>query len=139
MNLPIKKLADVPTPEYKSKDAAAFDLYAAQGTTIYAGERAIIPSGIAVAIPKSHVGLIWDRSGLAAKHGMHCLAGVIDSDYRGEIGIVLYNTSNAAYEVTKGDRIAQMLIQPVVQCDIQEFEQLEETQRADGGFGSTGK
>lgn len=140
MRLPIKRLdKEIDLPSYGSEQAAAIDLHAAEDMVFYKGEKHIVATGLAVAIPKGHVGLIWDRSGMAAKHGMHLLAGVIDADYRGEIKVVLANLGRRVYEVKRNDRIAQMLIQPVVHCDIQEVDELDDTARGDGGFGSTGK
>ena len=91
-----------------------------------------------MAIPVGNVGLIWDRSGLASKNSIHALAGVVDSCYRGEIGIVLINLGKEDFKVEKGMRIAQMLIQPVVNANILEEGELDGTKRGDGGFGSTG-
>ena len=91
-----------------------------------------------MAIPEGHVGLIWDRSGMAAKHGLHCLAGVVDSGYRGEIGVVMKHLGDEPFTVEKNMRIAQMLIQPVAAATIEEADSLEETDRGKDGFGSTG-
>jgi len=105
---------------------------------ISAGERVIVPTGIQMAIPEGYVGLVWDRSGLAAKHSLHCLAGVIDSGYRGEVGVVMINLGKEDFLVEKNMRIAQILIQPVELPSVVEVEDLDDTTRGDGGFGSTG-
>ncbi|MEK6821215.1 MAG: dUTP diphosphatase, partial [archaeon] len=91
-----------------------------------------------LAIPPHHVGLVWDKSGLASKHHLHTFAGVIDETYRGELNIVMGNFSSTPYMIEKGKKIAQLLIQPVVQPEIKEVEKLDETIRGTGGFGSTG-
>ena len=89
-------------------------------------------------IPKGYAGLIWDRSGLSSKHSLEKVAGVIDHDYRGEVGVVLHNQSDKNYKIAKGDKIAQMLIQKVERVKIIETENLSDTSRGSGGFGSTG-
>ncbi len=138
MKLKIQKIADVPLPKYAHPGDAGMDLYSAEDLVLKPGERKVVKTGICVAIPEGHVGLVWDRSGLAAKNSLHVLAGVIDSGYRGEIGVVLINLSDEKFEITKGMRIAQMLIQPVVSVEIEETKSLDETSRNEGGFGSTG-
>ena len=125
-------------PHYVHDGDAGVDLYATENYVLKPGERALVSTGIAFAIPKGYVGLIWDRSGLAAKNSMHVLAGVVDSGYRGEVKVVLINLGNEDFSVTKGMRIAQMLIQPVISADIEEVDSLDETSRNQGGFGSTG-
>jgi dUTP pyrophosphatase len=91
-----------------------------------------------MAIPEGHVGLIWPRSGLAYKHGLDVFAGVIDSGYRGDIGVILFNSQYNSYEISKGDRIAQILIQKVEDYELLEVEDLDSTERNSGGFGSSG-
>ena len=125
-------------PSYAKEGDAAFDLRAAEDVEIKSGHRAVVKTGLKMAIPKGHVGLIWDRSGLASKHGMTVLAGVIDSSYRGEVGVVLKNLGEESFKVEKNMRIAQMLIQPVVSANIEETEELDITDRGEGGWGSTG-
>ncbi|MBW7996846.1 MAG: dUTP diphosphatase [Candidatus Glassbacteria bacterium] len=125
-------------PSYAHPGDAGFDLRASQEMVIPAGARVMAPTGLRLAIPAGHVGLVWDRSGLAAKHGIHCLAGVIDSGYRGEVKVVLQNLSGADFTVEQGMRIAQMLIQPVASAELVRVENLEESPRGEGGFGSTG-
>jgi dUTP pyrophosphatase len=123
---------------YAQQGDAGFDLRSAEDVTLTPGEKKIVKTGIKIAIPEKHVGLIWDRSGMAAKHEIHALAGVVDSGYRGEVGVVLKNLSDKEFEIEKNMRIAQMLIQPVVSAMIEEVDSLEDTERGDGGFGSTG-
>jgi dUTP pyrophosphatase len=114
------------------------DFYANETITINPNDRKLISTGISLAIPHGYVGLIWDKSGIASKHGIKTMAGVVDSSYRGEIKVLLHNLSNDNYVVEKGNKVAQMLIQPVEQRQIKEVETLEETERGEGGFGSTG-
>ena len=124
---------------YAHETDAAMDLYASSSHTIAPMERVIVKSGIKMAIPVGYVGLIWDRSGLAAKYSLHTMAGVIDSGYRGEIGIVLINLGSEEFAVEKGMRVAQIIIQPCLNVSVSEVESLDdETERGDGGFGSTG-
>jgi dUTP pyrophosphatase len=139
MQLKIQRLdKDVEIPSYSHKGDAAFDLRSAESKILKKNERYTFKTGIKIAIPKNHVGLVWDRSGHAHKNGIHVLAGVIDSSYRGEIGVVLKNLGDQDFEIEKNMRIAQMLIQPVLNPIIEEVEELEKTSRNEGGFGSTG-
>ena len=149
MELKIKALSpkigtDIPVPFYATPGAAAMDLHACmdEAVVIPAGGRRIIPTGIAIALPDAnYVALIFARSGLGIKHGIvpaNCV-GVIDSDYRGEIMVGLQNSGDTGYTVQPGDRIAQLMITPVVQASIAMVEELDDTARGAGGFGSTGK
>ena len=138
-----KKLRpDAKVPVYGSKDAAGADLYAcsAEEITIQAGETVLIPTGIAVAIPQGYVGLIFARSGLGIKRGIAPAnkVGVIDADYRGEIMVGLHNHSGVDQIIAPYERIAQMAIVPFLQVSYEEAEDLNETDRGAGGFGSTG-
>ncbi len=117
---------------------AGFDIRASQGVVLVAGTRAMVPTGLHLAIPAGYVGLVWDRSGLAAQHGIHCLAGVIDSGYRGEVKVVLHNLGEDDFTVERGMRIAQVLVQPVTGVGLVQVENLEESSRGEDGFGSTG-
>jgi dUTP pyrophosphatase len=128
----------IEAPDYAHPGDAGFDLRASHEVSIPAGSRVMAPTGLRLAIPAGHVGLVWDRSGLAAKHGIHCLAGVIDSGYRGEVKVVLQNLGGEDFVVERGMRIAQMLIQPVVSVELAQVDNLEESARGEGGFGSTG-
>ena len=145
MLLKIKKLSDnAVVPKAATGGSAGMDLYACldSDVTLKPGERALIPTGIAIALESNlYVTYIYARSGLAIKSGItlsNCV-GVVDSDYRGEVKVGLINLSDSEYTVTNGDRIAQMVIAPVIIPEIQEVEELDKTERADGGFGSTGK
>ncbi|NQU78766.1 dUTP diphosphatase [Candidatus Woesearchaeota archaeon] len=133
----LDKTMDVPT--YARKGDAAFDLRSAEKKVVAAGHKEIVKTALRIAVPEGYCGLIWDRSGLAAKNSMHCLAGVLDSGYRGEIGIVLQNLGKEEFVVEKNMRIAQMLIQPVAAAELIDVDDLEETERGAGGFGSTGR
>ena len=130
--------AKVPTKSHKSD--AGWDLYAS-GTSqpVYPHKRRLISTDISLAIPEGYCGLIWPRSGLAVKSGIDVLAGVIDSGYRGEIKVCLFNTSDTVVHIHPGDRIAQLIIQKVEDIEFLEAESLDDTDRADGGFGSTGR
>jgi dUTP pyrophosphatase len=126
-------------PQNAKKGDAGSDLRASEEITIPSKGRCLVPTGISMAIPSGYVGLIWPRSGLAVKHGIDSGAGVIDSGYRGEIRVLLFNHSDADFKVAKGDRIAQILIQKVETPQFVQVETLDETERGAGGFGSTGK
>ena len=142
MNVKIKKLSEnARIPEYASAGSAGADLYNASGeVTVGAGESVAIGTGIAMQIPEGYVGLVYARSGLACKSGLAPAnkVGVIDSDYRGEIKVVLYNHSKEPHTVASGERIAQLVVAPFVRCEFEEGE-IDSTQRGEGGFGSTGK
>lgn len=105
---------------------------------IESNERTIVKTGIALHIPDRYVGLIWPRSGMAVKYGIDVFAGVIDAGYRGEVGVCLYNSSDKDFYVQKGDRIAQILFQKVSQHNMIEVQSLEDSERGEGGFGSSG-
>ena len=139
MDVKIQRInKEIELPKYAHVNDAAMDLRSNEELIINSMERKIVQTGIKMAIPEGHVGLIWDRSGLAAKHSIHTLAGVVDAGYRGEVGVVMKNLGNESFKVEKGMRIAQMLIQPVITANIIEVEDLEDTSRGEGGFGSTG-
>jgi len=125
-------------PRYGSADAAGADLTASEAVTLAPGERAAVATGIHLAIPPGHVGLVWPRSGLAVKHGIDTLAGVIDSDYRGEVRVVLVNHGREPFTIAPGDRIAQLLVQRVERATFASGP-LDVTGRGHGGFGSTGR
>jgi dUTP pyrophosphatase len=136
--------ADLPLPAYQTEYAAGLDLVAAVPTNapvrIAPGERAMIPTGIAIALPPGHEGQIRPRSGIALRHGVTVLnsPGTIDADYRGEIQVILVNLGGESFEITRGTRIAQMVIAPIIQARIVESARLDATGREGGGFGSTG-
>ena len=148
MDLKIKALSpkigtDIPLPYYATPGSAAMDLHACLdgAVTIPAGERRVIPTGLAIALPSAeYVALVFARSGLGIKHGVapaNCV-GVIDSDYRGEILVGLQNSGGSDFTIQPGDRIAQLMVVPVVQPRLRLVDELDETDRGTGGFGSTG-
>jgi len=134
----------LPAPDYASADAAGMDLSAAvaedAAVTLAPGERAAVPTGLIVAIPQGYEGQIRPRSGLALKHAVTVLnaPGTIDADYRGEVKVILVNLGQEPFAVTRGMRIAQLVLAPVVRAAMQEVQSLDETARGEGGFGSTG-
>lgn len=136
--------ADLPLPAYQSAQAAGMDLFAAVPTDapviIAPGQRALIPTGLTVALPAGTEGQIRPRSGLALRHGLTVLntPGTIDADYRGEIGVILINLGHESLIISRGMRIAQFVVQPVLRSRIEEVDQLDDTSRGGGGFGSTG-
>jgi dUTP pyrophosphatase len=139
MPLQIYVSGDGAVPAYSSSEAAGADLRAREAITIDPGQRAAVATGIQVAIPPGHVGLVWPRSGLALRHGIDTLAGVIDSDYRGEVKVVLVNHGQEPFAVAPGDRIAQLLVQAVAHAVFTPVPALSVTERGQGGFGSTGR
>jgi deoxyuridine 5''-triphosphate nucleotidohydrolase (dut) len=134
--------ADLPLPRYETAHAAGLDLMACipADITLAPGKRALIPTGFAIALPEGHEAQVRPRSGLAAKHGVTVLnaPGTIDADYRGEIAVILVNHGDAAFTVTRGMRIAQMVVAPVVRAALTETAELSGSARGSGGFGSTG-
>ena len=137
--IPVARLNDkAKTPTKAHKSDAGWDLYAVDSTVIDEHQRKTIETGIALEIPDGYVGLIWPRSGLSVKQGIDVLAGVVDSGYRGEIKVCLLNTSSLPVEIEAGDRIAQILIQPVSQMEMIAVDTLSDTERGEGGFGSSG-
>ncbi len=142
MRLDIKRIdPDLPLPRYAHEGDAGLDLYAADDVTLAPFERALVATGIAVAIPEGHAGFVQPRSGLAIRQGLSLVntPGLIDSHYRGEIKVIAINLDPATPVVIKrGDKIAQLVIQPVDRVELEEREDLDETVRGEGGFGSTG-
>jgi len=140
MKLHVKKLNEnARLPARSNPTDAGLDLFADVGGVVFVGGRTALHTGIAVAVPEGYYGRIAPRSGLAAKHGIDVLAGVVDSSYRGEIRVVLHNTSDKRFTFNRGDRIAQLIIEKIALPEVEEVEELEATSRGDGGFGSTGK
>ncbi|MEW6188122.1 MAG: dUTP diphosphatase [Thermodesulfobacteriota bacterium] len=137
-----EKDRDLAIPEYMSPQASGLDLPAAveADLTLNPGEIRLIPTGLALAIPPGFEGQIRPRSGLALKHGLTLInsPGTIDSDYRGEIGLAMVNLGSKPYTIRRGDRLAQLVIHKVYQAEIRLVEELESTDRADGGFGHSG-
>lgn len=131
----------LPTPRYAKHGDAGVDLYCAEDVRLEPGQRQLVPTGVAVALPHGFVGLLHPRSGLALRHGLSIVntPGTIDAGYRGEIKVTLINTDrNQAIELNRGDRIAQLVIQPVVEAVFTEVAQLPESERGATGFGSSG-
>ncbi len=140
MELKLKKLnPEAKLPAYAHPSDAGMDLFALEAVTVLPGEQTQVKTGIAAEIPEGHVGLVWDKSGIAQKHGIKTLGGVVDAGYRGEILVGVANLSEAPYTFEKGHKIAQMLIQKIENPGIVEVSELSETIRGVGGFGSTGK
>lgn len=143
--IPTKLLTNTATlPTYGSEEAAGMDLCVdleevGKTAALLPGERRLFKTGISVALPARFYGRIAPRSGLAYKHGIDVMAGVIDSDYRGPVGVILINHGNDMFDITHGDRIAQMIITPYHTAMPELVEELPDTERGAGGFGSTGK
>ena len=133
---------DLPLPQYMSAAASGMDLYAAVdgNTLLERHEIKLIPTGIHIEVPQGYEAQVRPRSGLALKHGLTLVntPGTIDSDYRGEIGIILCNLGKDRFTIERGMRIAQLVIQPVIRAELIEVERLEESRRGKGGFGHTG-
>ena len=131
----------LPLPAYATDGAAGMDLLAAREMTLPAGGRALVPTGLCIAIPEGFEMQVRPRSGLALKHGVTVLnaPGTVDSDYRGEVCVILLNTGTEPFSITRGERIAQAVFTPVIRAEWEEVVVLPETQRGIGGFGSTGR
>jgi dUTP pyrophosphatase len=138
----IKLDREVETPALAHSGDAGYDLASRAEFTLRPGERTLAPTGIAVSIPEGYAGFLQPRSGLAARHGISIVntPGLIDSHYRGEIKVVLVNLDpSQSFEVKRGDKICQLVFQKVEQADFREVEELDQTARGEGGFGSTGR
>ncbi len=131
----------LPLPRYASEDAAGLDVTAAEDLTLDPGQRHAVATGFAIAIPRGFEVQVRPRSGLAFKHGITCLntPGTIDSDYRGEVKVILVNLGQEPFEIRRGERIAQLVPAPVLRADFVEVGELGQTVRGSGGFGSTGQ
>ena len=143
VEIQIKRLnhgAGLPLPSYESEGAAGMDICAAERMTLRSGRRALVATGFAFAIPDGYEVQVRPRSGLAIKHGISVLntPGTVDSDYRGEVKVILANLGEEDFMLDRGDRIAQIIVAPVQQANITEVEELDDTARGAGGFGSTG-
>jgi dUTP diphosphatase len=138
MELKVKRIhPEAKLPVYGHPGDAGLDLFSVVDRELRPGEVFAVPTGIQVAIPDGHVGLVWDKSGVSLQ-GVHRLAGVVDSGYRGEVQVVMINLGAAPFAVNKGMKIAQMLVQPVAAVSVVEAESLDDTSRGQRGFGSTG-
>ena len=142
MTLSFKRVhPDTVLPAYAHPSDAGMDIRSVADMTVPARGRALVPTGLVVLLPPLYEAQVRPRSGLALKHGITVLntPGTIDSGYRGEIGVILFNSSDVDFQVKKGDRVAQVVIAPVIQPVIEEAQEIDETDRGAGGFGSTGK
>ena len=143
--LPLPHFEGLQLPAYETAGSAGMDVRAAvpegEPMVLAPGERAMVPTGLSVAIPQGYEIQVRPRSGLAAKHGLTCLntPGTIDSDYRGEIKVILVNLGQEAFTIQRGERIAQLVLAPVTRLAWQSVDRLDETERGAGGFGSTGR
>lgn len=140
MKLQFKRLhPDAQLPKRQSEHAAGYDLHSVEEVTLYPGQRKAIRTGIAVALPEGTAGFLWPRSGMAIKQGGDRLAGLVDSDFRGEVLLALINHGLANIDIKSGDRVGQMVIGPVFTPEPEWAEELPETVRGEGGFGSSGQ
>jgi len=138
MELKVKRIhPDAKLPIYGHPGDAGLDLFSIADRELAPGEVFAVPTGVQIAVPPGHVGLVWDKSGISLK-GVHRLAGVIDAGYRGEIQVVMINLGGTPFAIRKGMKIAQMLVQPVTSVTVVESDALDDTSRGEGGFGSTG-
>lgn len=143
MKVPVRRLdPDLPLPSYARPGDAGLDLLAAEDISLQPGERAAVPTGIAVAIPEGHAGFVHARSGKALKEGLAIAnaPGLIDSGYRGEIKVIVVNLDpSSAIDIKRGEKLAQLVVQPVESVELQEVDELPSSERGEGGFGSTGR
>ncbi len=143
--LPLPHFGELPLPAYETAQAAGMDLRAAipksEPILLAPGKRILVPTGLTMALPDGYEAQVRPRSGLAAKHGITCLntPGTIDSDYRGEVKVILINLGEEPFIIQRGERIAQMVIAPVTRATLTEVDTLDNTARGAGGFGSTGR
>ena len=139
MEIKVKKLSTEATIPTKANNSdAGWDLYVSEDAIIDPSKSELVSTHISFAIPEGYVGLIWDRSSMAAKRGLHRFAGVIDSGYRGEVKVCLWNSSDKYWVINQGERIAQILFQEGPHFTMKEVESLDDTDRGEGGFGSSG-
>ncbi len=140
MQIKIKKLhPDAKIPSFAKEGDAGMDLFALEETTVNSGEIARVKSGIAVEIPIGYAGLWWDKSGLSQNHGIKVVGGVLDAGYRGELILGVINLGKEPYTFEKGHKVMQMIIHKIEHPEIIETDELSESDRGEGGFGSTGK
>ena len=139
LEIKIKKInSDAILPKYAHRGDAGMDLFSAEELILKPKHRIAVKTGISIELPKDYVGLVWDKSGVVLKSGIKTIAGVMDSGYRGEYKIVLVNLSSNNFEIKKGQKIAQLLIQKIETPKIEIAEELSKTKRGEGGFGSSG-
>lgn len=139
MNVKRIGLHDLPLPKQETMGAAGYDLRTTEAFTIHPGERRLIGTGFAWALPDGFMGIIRPRSGLAVKHGLHVMAGLLDSDYRGELKVLLVNLGDRAVSFAAADRVAQMVVTMCYQQYLVEVDNLDRTHRGEAGFGHTGQ
>ncbi len=138
MTLKVKRIhPEAKLPVYGHPGDAGLDLFSVVDRDLAPGEVFAVPTGIQIAVPAGHVGLVWDKSGISLK-GVHRLAGVIDAGYRGEVQVVMINLGAVPFALKRGMKIAQLLVQPVITVEVVEADSLDDTSRGQGGFGSTG-
>lgn len=140
MKISVKRISEnAKIPCYAHEGDAGMDIFSSTDIIIEPMHRTAVPTGLEIEIPDGYAGLVWDKSGMALKEGLKTMAGVIDSSYRGELRVVVVNLSSRDIEIKKGEKIAQMLLQPITTAKIKEVKNLTETKRGKNGFGSTGK
>jgi dUTP pyrophosphatase len=142
MDIPLLKLdVGLPTPSHSHPGDGGTDLYSRIDTVLEPHERQMVPTGIAVAVPEGYAGLVVPRSGLAVRHGIGVVnsPGLLDSGYRGEVTVILINHGSEAFAIARGDRIAQLVVIPIVMQEFVEVDELPPSARGEGGFGSTGR
>ena len=143
MKVPVRRLdPDLPLPSYARPGDAGLDLLAAEDVSLQPGKRFAVPTGIAVAIPEGHAGFVHARSGKALKEGLAVAnaPGLIDSGYRGEIKVIVVNLDpSSSIDIKRGEKLAQLVVQPVENVELQEVDELPSSERGEGGFGSTGR
>lgn len=138
MELKVKRIhPEARLPVYGHPGDAGLDLFSVADRELAPGEVFAVPTGVQIAVPPGHVGLVWDKSGISLQ-GVHRLAGVVDAGYRGEVRVVMINLGGTSFAVKKGMKIAQLLVQPVIAVTVVESDALDDTPRGQGGFGSTG-
>jgi dUTP pyrophosphatase len=137
MKIKAKKLnKDAIVPTHLLHGDAGLDLHSIEDVSLAPGERFAVPTGLAFELPEGYVALIWDKSGLALRDGIKTMGGVIEYTYRGEYKVIILNTSSKDFHIKKGDKIAQMLVQPIMSVDVEEVDTLSESERGTHGFGS---
>ncbi len=140
VKIKVKRLKDnAVLPRYVREGDAAMDLVSTEDYVVEPGKRVLVSTGIAMSLPEGYLSYIWGRSGLALKKGIAVLGGVIECTYRGEYGVIVLNTGDEDFEIKAGDRIAQVVIQPVVTAEVEEVDELGESVRGDGAWGSSGR
>lgn len=139
MKIYIQKIdQDAKLPSLAYQGDAGIDLYSVEEVVIQSMENKAVRAGIKIAIPEGYAGFVWDKSGLALNNKIKTMAGVIDSGYRGEVKVVMFNLGKTDYKVEKGAKIAQLVIMPIINYELEEVNELDETRRGEKGFGSSG-